>query len=248
MDRDSRDRYLQALDQANDGALTPLGRLFAKLATRSIRRELEEPVPEPVPQTAIEVARAFVRSMDRREREEAERRGLAVHIRAQEIHSRIGVWFEQADNNLTTEFAGEGRTVSIWTDQATPTEPERSKWWHDQIIETAKRAEHFAAMFADRWWTMLGITVNGLRLRFVTSIHHVGSPRTGVMAVTAFGDIRLLHEGPSTHKDAFVTTSWDAFTFSCDEEVDDRAVELSEWLDQALAVALRKLMQRTLGS
>ena len=248
VDRDSRDRYLQALDQANDGDLTPLGRLFAKLAMRSIRRELEEPVPEPVPQTAIEVARAFARSLERKEQEEAEQKELAVHIRAREIHSRIGVWFEQAGDNLGEVFAEEGRKVSIWTDQATPREAERAKWWHDQIIETAKRAEHFVVMSADRWWTMLGITVNGIRLRFVASIHHVGSLRTGVMAITSFGDIRLLYEGPSTHKDAFVTTSWDAFTFSHDEEVEDRAMELSEWLDQSLAVAIQKLMQRTLGS
>ena len=248
VDRDSRDRYLQALDQANDGDLTPLGRLFAKLAMRSIRRELEEPVHDPVPQTAIEVARAFARSLERKEQDEAERKELAVHIRAREIHSRIGVWFEQAGDNLEEVFAGEGRKVSIWTDQATPEEAELSKWWHDQIIETAKRAEHFAVMSADRWWTMLGITVSGLRLRFVASIHHVGSLRTGVMAITSFGDIRLLYKGPSTHKDAFVATAWDAFTFSHDEEVEDRAMELSEWLDQSLAVAIQKLMQRTLGS
>lgn len=254
VDRDSRDRYLQALDQANDGDLTPLGRLFCKLAMRSIRRELEEPVPEPVPQTARAVARAFARSLGRKEQEEAERKELAVHIRAREIHSRIGVWFEQTEADLEEDFAGEGRTVQVWTDHTTPDEPPRrlgqvppSKWFHDQIVETAKRAEHFAVMSAARWWTMLGITVNGLRLRFVASIHHVGSLRTGVMAVTSFGDIRLLHDEPSTHADAFVATSWDAFTFSHDEEVDDRAAELYDWLDQSLAVALQKLMLRTLG-
>ena len=42
-------------------------------------------------------------------------------------------------------------------------------------------------------------------------------------------------------------TSARCFTFSHDEEVDDRAAELYDWLDQSLAVALQKLMRRTLG-
>lgn len=38
VDRDDRDFYLEALDQADHGDLTPLGGLFAKLAMRSFRR------------------------------------------------------------------------------------------------------------------------------------------------------------------------------------------------------------------
>ena len=42
VDRKDRDDYLAALDSANDGDLTPLGRLFARLSMRSIRQEMEE--------------------------------------------------------------------------------------------------------------------------------------------------------------------------------------------------------------
>ena len=56
-----------------------------------------------------------------------------------------------------------------------------------------------------------------------------------------------MDEGPSTRMDAFIPTSWDAFTFSHDEEVEDQAAELYEWLDQSLAVALQKLMNRTVA-
>ena len=39
----------------------------------------------------------------------------------------------------------------------------------------------------------------------------------------------------------------DAFTFSHDEEVEDRAQELYDWLDESLAVALQRFMRRTVG-
>lgn len=80
-------------------------------------------------------------------------------------------------------------------------------------------------MWAERWWTMLGMAVDGLQRRFVASMHDVGSLRTGVMAITSFAEIRITDEEPLTHRDAFVQTSWDAFTFSHDEDVEDRAAD-----------------------
>ena len=247
VDERSRNRYIDALDRANDGDLIPLGRLFSKLVIRSIRRELEEPIPEPVPQTARAVARAFAKSLEQSKREEVERRETAVHIRARQIHSQIAVWFRNTLDDIAEDFLDAGHKVQSWTDDADPADAQRTRWWHTQIVQTAKLAEHFAFMSADRWWTMLGLVVNGLRLRFVASIHHVGSLRTGIMAVTTFGDIRDQHDEPSGHLDTLVDTSWDAFTFSHNEDVEDRSAELYELLDQSLAVALNELMSRTVG-
>ncbi len=248
VDRHSRNRYIEALDRANDGDLIPLGRLFAKLAMRSIRRELEEPIPKPVPQTARAVARAFARSLERSKQERQERRLAAVQIRARQVHGQIGVWFANTLEGVKEDFQDSGHTPTGWTDEADPDDIQRSRWWHAQIIRSARRAEHFAFMQADRWWTLLGMAINGLRLRFVASIHHVGSPRTGIMAVTTFGDIRDDGDEAAGSLIIPVDTSWDAFTFSHNEEVEDRAAELYELLDQSLAVALNELMARAVGS
>ena len=245
VDRTNRDTYLDALDRANEGDLTPLGRLFARLAMRSIRRELEEPDHRPVPRSARETARAFAQSYERKRFEEAEQKERAVLIRASQLHGRIQHWFEETGQDLEKVFIDEGTGVGIWTDNASSSDP-RSKWWRHQIIGTAKQAEHFADL-SNAWWTMLKVKVDGFQLRFVVSIHHVGSRRTGVMAITSFGDIRIPDEEASTHEDSFVRTSWDAFTFTHDESVEDRSDELYEWLDQSLTIALRELMRHTLG-
>ncbi len=248
VDRHRRNPYIEALDRANDGDLIPLGRLFSKLAMRSIRRELEEPIPEPVPQTARAVARAFAKSLERSNHKAIELREAAVHIRALQIHGQISTWFNNALDDLQADFLSSGHDVETWTDAADPDDPQRSRWWHSQIIDSARRAEHFAHMSGDRWWTVLRLAVNGLLLSFVASIHHVGSLRTGIMAVTTFGDIRAQPREASGHSPTFIATSWDAFTFSHNEEVEDRAAELYELLDQSLAVALNELMERTVGS
>ena len=245
VDRDSRDRYLQALDQANDGDLTPLGRLFAKLTMRSIRRELEVPVPGPLPQTALEVARYHARRLSIQDQERTEQRERAVHIRARQIHGRIGDWFRNAGADLREVYAEEERVVHPWTVQVDPNH-EQTKRWRLQIVRSAKKAEHYADLSSDTWWTVLSLTINGLHLRFVASIHHVGSPRTGIMAVTTFGEIRFPAQDDRLPETTHLDTSWDAFTFSHDEEVEDRTGELNEWLDQSLAVALQELSRLTL--
>ncbi len=143
VDRENRDSYLNALDKANDGDLTPLGRLFTTLAMRSIRRELEEPIPDPLPQTAREVARAFAQSLERKHHEEAEQKELAVHIRAGQLHGRIAAWFKENEDYLDEVFAENMLTVRAWTTIATPDDPQ-TKYWRREIIRTARRAEHFA--------------------------------------------------------------------------------------------------------
>lgn len=228
VDRENRDTYLDALDKANDEDLTPLGKLFTKLAMRSIRRELEEPIPGPLPQTAREAARAFAQSLERKRYEEAEQKELAVHIRANQLHGHMGAWFKENEGHLREIFTEGSLTVTAWTGEATP-DDRRTNYWRRQIIRTARRAEHFADLSSSTWWTLLGVKVDGYLMRFVASIHHVGSRRTGVMAITSFGEIRIQDEEESTHEAIFVETSWDAFTFTHDEEVEDRAGELYEW-------------------
>lgn len=68
VDREDRDAYFNALDHADHGDLTPLGRLFAELSTRSIRGELGEPIPGAPPQTHSEASWAMAGSLDQRQR------------------------------------------------------------------------------------------------------------------------------------------------------------------------------------
>lgn len=248
--RNDRDRYLRALEVANDGDLTHFGQLFAKLAMRSIRNELQEPAPisSPKPQTAKEVARAFAKSWDQKERQQAEQKAVGVHIRAEEMHARIEDWLKVASHDLENIFKEHKRRVKT---NAEEMKRDRSPKWRREIIRTAQHADYYADLTSDKWWQMLQVDINGFRMKFVVSIHHVGSLRTGVMAITSFGLIqhrtpRARGEGYSTAED-FVETSWDAFTFSHDEEVENRAGELNDWLDYSLAVAVQELSHWVVG-
>ena len=242
-----RDRYLNALDTANSGDLAPFSRLFAKFAMRSIRGELEKPIPAAAPQTAKEAIRAFALAWHQKEKAKTEQRKLGVRIRPQEMHARIQAWMKEAGDDLEASFKEQGREIKIDARAAEP-DSDNADLWRRQIIKTAKQSGHYADLSSDKWWQTLQVEINGFRLQFVVSIHHVGSPRTGVMAVTSFGRIQYRIQGTDygVAKD-FVETSWDAFSFSHDKEVENRTQDLCDWLDQSLATALRELSIRVLG-
>ena len=248
VDPNCRDAYLLALDRANHGDLVPLGGLFAKLALRSIRRELDESTLDSFADMAMEDQWLLAEVADPEELDridETTQREADAQMRADQLHSQIWDWLREACLDIEYEFAAAGQEARIWTDRPTPFD-RRARWWRREIVRTARRAEHYAYLKRRPWWSMLGMTVNGVDLRFVTSIHHVASAYTGVMAITSFGRIRIIGQEFPAPDDTFVETSWEPFTFSHHENIDDRLDELYEWLDGGLAVALRELMRRTL--
>lgn len=264
VNRHHRDSYLEALDGANDGDLAPLARLFVDVAKRSVRRELSESATA---RSTREVAGALALGL--KQQEESTRyisasgragsprtrarvtvvtpdpKEVAIQLRAGQLYKQIQAWLSEYKADLLKIFSEQGLEVEIRTEGATPREA--TERWRRHILRSAGRAEHVPILPSGSWWVSLVATLDHCQLRFVASIHHVGSVRTGVMAITSFGDIRMPTQNRTTFEDTFVDTSWDAFTFSHEEDVKNRTDVLYEWLDQSLAVALRELMKHTLG-
>ena len=250
VDRRRRDAYLLALDEANDGDLVPLARLFAELALRSIRRELDQSTLDDFTDIAMEDQWLLDEAADTGQLDLIDQtlaRGTDAGMVADRFHDRVWQCLQAARFDIDREFAEAGQKARVWTDRPTYLD-DRVGWWRRDIIRTAKAAEHYACFKPHTWWSLLGVSVNGVDLRFVTSIHHVASAYTGVMAITSFGRIRIRGAEFAIPDGLFVETSWEPFTFSLHEKVDDRVEELYEWLDQALAMGLRKFMHLTLGS
>ena len=245
--RSDRGRYLKTLDIANSGDLAPFSKLFANLAMRSIRGELKKPISSPAPQTAKEAALAFARAWNQKEKAKTEQRKLRLHKRVLEMHTHIQDWMKETGNDLETIFREQGHEIKIDSRVAEP-DSDNADWWRRQIIKTAKQAGHYADLSSDKWWQTLQVEINRSRLHFVVSIHHVGNPRTGVMAITSFGRIQYRTQGTdySIEKD-FIETSWDAFSFSRDEDVENRVQDLRYWLEQSWKEALQELSNRVLG-
>ncbi len=249
VDGSRRDAYLLALDEANNGDLAPLARLFAGLALRSVRRELADSTLDHLADIAMEDQWLLGEAADPEQLDlidQAMEKRTEAQMRADRFHDHVWHWLQDACFDIDREFAEAGQQARVWTDRPTFLD-RRDRWWRRDIIRTAKAAEHYACFKPNTWWSLLGMSVNGVDLRFVTSIHHVASAYTGVMAITSFGRIRIRGQEFSGRDGIFVETSWEPFMFCHTDDAEDRFEELCDWLDQSLAMALRKFMHLTPG-
>ena len=247
VDGSRRDAYLLGLDEANSGDLVPLARLFADLALRSVRRELDESTLDALADMEDEwLLEEAAAPGDLDLIDQAIRRGAEARMRADRLHDHIWHCLQEACFDIDREFVDAGQKARVWTDRPAHHD-RRDRWWRREIVRTARAAEHYACFEPRAWWSLLGLSVSGVDLRFVTSIHHVASAYTGVMAITSFGRIRIRGAEFSIPDGIFVETSWEPFTFCHTDDVEDRFEELWDWLDQSLAMALWKFMHLTLG-
>ncbi len=126
----------------------------------------------------------------------------------------------------------------------------RTHWFRRQVIRSSQVAGHYADLRTFAGWSNLRIRTDRWLARYVASLHGAGR-EPGIMAVTSFAEIE-----PYSPQDAdggqetgeYVTTTVDAFRFVHSESVDEinqRAQELEDLLDQGLAVALAELLKKS---
>ncbi len=250
VDRWHRKAYLSALDAANDGNLRDLIKLFINLEGAALASELERPPEHEEKGFAVDVAHTLAAQLVEARRRQAAQVDAQLKARAVAIAGRIEAWFKGKRGELKEVFEQRKlRDVKVLFRTAFPPD-EKTFWYRWQVTESAHLAGHYADFKTYSGWTDLRIQVEGWQLRFVASLHGAGK-EPGVLAVTSFGEIEPYpapgeeQRGPERRQQIQTTT--DAFRFVHSEPVSDlekRAKELEELLDEGLAVALAELIAK----
>jgi fido (protein-threonine AMPylation protein) len=95
VDRTQRGAYIDALDQANDGDLRGLVRLFARLEIVALRSELERPAEPAAEGTgALAVARAYAHRLRALQQAELTERATKIEILAGQLHDKVVEYLE----------------------------------------------------------------------------------------------------------------------------------------------------------
>jgi fido (protein-threonine AMPylation protein) len=247
VDRWHRAAYLKALDAANEGQLADLVQLFVKLESAALTSELERPAEEAAAGMAVEVAHTLAAQLAeaRRRRESEIQRQLQA--RAVAVGGRLSGWFGRKRDELIAVFRAQGLLdVGVLCDvEMQPSD--RTHWFRHQVTKSAHTAGHYADFRIFAGWASLRIRIERLQLRYVASLHGAGR-EPGVMAVTTFAELEPFpaDEGGAPAREYVHTTS-DAFHFvhtEAIEEINQRAGELEQLLDEGLAVALASVLKR----
>lgn len=249
VDRFHRKDYLAALDAANDGNLKILTRLFANLEGAALTAELERPEPAAAGLSS-DVAHTLAAQLAATQRRRATQVRQALRVRAVAVAGRMESWFKTKERELERVFVSQDvANVSIRASGEWPPESDKTHWFRQEIIESARRAGHYADFSDFAGWCSLRMRLDHVKLRYVASLHGVGREGS-VMGVTTFAQVG---EWVSDRSEDVIprietlATTADAFRFVHSESTDDlqaRAPELEDLLDRGLTEALGRVLKR----
>ena len=242
--REDRAEYIDALERADDGTLDSLVQLVVRRARDDMLwavSELARIAAAPLLGGRTADVAAAVAGQFARKRLEVLSQRRRVNVVAEDL---VNCGAEALASNLEkagTEFSAQRIPFSFDVDYGGSTD-QRGHRWRYQIVEAAKRLNHWANVSENNYWLRSRITLAGLRMRFVVSVHHVGSPVSGFMAAVAFAEIQYPETEPDDrHEQELVHCSERAFTFTELDAGEELNRSFEAWLDEAQAVALRIL-------
>ena len=234
VDRDRRDVYIKALEQADAGDLSALVRIFAAVERRWFRKaiSISESLLSGRAASRRKILEAASRKLVGRQHALASERNKVLDLAAvarTHLETRLAELKNEIDEILGT--------VPDLRCRIQFSSPEKKHWFRHQIAEVARHLEYFADLKTLGEWFRLQIR-NGEQTDIVFSIHSVGTDFLGVAGISAFIQVRAPSDEDEMTAHAPVPLCRDLFQMTYLDTWETLAPHFDEWLDETLTVAL----------
>lgn len=233
-DRD-RDRYLDYLEIADHGDLKPLVEYFARLQREEFIRALrvaDEVKREPSVADTIESIRRRLQERQARRKQELE----ATKVIAERLQLLAEDRLSEVADSLRSQTAGLLPNAWFQVDGESD-EGERSHYYRNQLVETAKQLDYFADLNVYRAWTRLVLKASA-RTEVLISFHGVGQGFRGVLGCSASWFQRVETENGERELSPVTAVSNDLFLVNHKESVESTSSRFLTWLEKAIDMSL----------
>ncbi len=236
-----RKEYIQALERADAGDLRPLIKEFGGAQKECFvdvlalgRKVLDDAGGQGVAAIISDAAERLKRAG------ESERDDL--YVVARDLAGRAQKRFEAISDELNESVRGE--PVRFTADSFVNMD-EQAHWFTGQIIETARALDYYADLGAFRRWAQLRVRHGDTTARVVVSFHHLGHRNRGVLAASAFVQVRSKGEDGESEAVVLQPACTDVFTITAARDRKELESAFDRWLEAALAIGL-EAWRRTL--
>ena len=246
VDRDLRVEYIQALEQADQGDLSDLASLFARLQRSAIMQALSVDADAEISHerslTGAVLDTLAAKFDQRRRAKNAELRevnGVASSLRGTTRRA-----LEEAYASLKEHVSGFA-SPEIHMTEGGP-DRDNAHWYKSEVVRSANDAGKYANFEEDHYFIKGTMRVSRDRLVFVTSFHHVGRALSGIMEATAFANLEAFEasEDRDLVPQDFFMCSLDPFVFTYRTDLPEIQQSYDRWLDAAIAVAIKEYGDR----
>ena len=245
VDRDMRSAYIDALEKADTGDLRELADLFAEQERSQIIEALSLEV-EGGAERKPSVSSAVIADIGERLRRRQEERTAAfaqVNQVALRLRENARAAIDETLSNLRQNVVESAQGMQVDTIYVEPggTDEGNAHWYRQDVIKSARESNTFVNFNQPHYFVKGALRAGRERLVFVASFHHVGRELSGVMEATAFAQFESFEtsEDPQSKSVDFALCSRAPFVFAYETRADDVADYFAEWLDHALALAMR---------
>jgi Fic family protein len=234
VDRDRREAYINALEQADAGDLNALTKIFSDIERRWFRKaiSISESLLNGHAVSRRKILEAASRKLVGRQTATTSERNKVFDLAAaarEHIKTRLGELKIEIDEVLGT--------VPDLSCRIQVSTPDQKHWFRHQIVEIARRLEYFADLQTLGEWFRLQIR-NGEHTDIVFSVHSVGTEFLGIVGVSAFLQVKTPSEESILAAHAPVPLCRDLFQMTYLDTWETLTPQLDEWLEETLSVAL----------
>ena len=249
VDRDARVQYLGSLETADAGNLEPLAYFFAEqernVILQALSVEADEDAGKRPTVTSIviaDVADKLRKRQQQKTEELSQVNSVAVSLRAnaQEVIRNAFGDLQQSIMDILANLQ-----TDYFVDTGGPDEG-NAHWYRQDVIRTAKESNTYVNFNEPHYFIKGSFRAGHERLVFVVSFHHIGRELSGVMEATAFAlfeSFETAEDTQSRDRD-FSLCSMSPFVFAYKTHAEDVARSFEEWLDHALAPAIKDWSNR----
>lgn len=232
---EAKEKYIYALEQADQGIPQPLVSYFGELQKRNIEEALN--LREVTSSSLDEVSSIFKQKFFKKKEEQRgeflaelkEKRNLLFEICA--------LFLNEKKEKLQDQFHGD---VGFYIGSGRPDDPTRQHFYHRQIVSYAKRHNYFFNRNLPRAYFIFGIDLkDGRKYELGITIHHYGYDESAI-AIGAF----LEYKGEAAQDDENNTLPLDIrpHLVSVADDIGPKEKNIKGFLENILAIALAQIV------
>ena len=252
--RDYRSEYIEALERADAGDLSPFARLLVKLERQTLLGALSvQRGIAPGVNTIDEVIGFIADGVQKKKREEdaalrsVQRTAVALRQVAADL------LYMEAER-VRTQLEAVGMQVTAWGEVGGP-DKGNEYYYKREVLRSARDADHWVNFQEPRYFARVSIRDESRRrgpiMHFIISLHSVGRHLTGVMAATGFLKYRYPFQDERDDDELlnnpdFKVCSAEPFLFTPRDDADTLKPRFENWLRQGFSAALRDWGQRVI--
>ena len=258
IDRDSRDEYITALEQADSGDLSQLVGLIVRLESQTLLNALsiETGRVSSAVDTVDEII-GFIGDGLQKKRQSREDDALAVQQTAIRLRDHARSVLERETERIVQRLEEAGDVKLVSSIFLGGPDEGNDYYYRREVIDAAQDAGHWVNPDEPRYFLKVALKTavdefsqsRTVWTDFVISLHSIGRQRTGVMAAASFMKHRYpsspdeQEENDGTNDPEFEICNPDSFVFTVQSRTNLES-RFETWVRQGFSVAFRRWGER----